>query len=162
MDAPGPPPDFTATLATKRMASGVLFQDATGRVLLVEPTYKDPWEIPGGSVDADESPYDAAVREVQEELGLFVEPGRLLVVDWVPSQPGRTEGVMFVYDGGVLDETRTAVIRLPADELRSWAWCTLDETRRRASDLLARRVAAAAQARITGATSYLELGHQVA
>jgi 8-oxo-dGTP diphosphatase len=45
--------DYTATLPVKRMGSGVLLADATGRVLLVEPTYKDYWEIPGGCVEAD-------------------------------------------------------------------------------------------------------------
>lgn len=66
------------------MGAAVLFTDPAGRVLLVEPTYKDYWEVPGGAVDADESPYDAAMRELKEELGLSVSPGRLLVVDWVP------------------------------------------------------------------------------
>ena len=44
--------DFTATLPRKRMGAGVLFTDEAGRVLLVEPTYKDYWEIPGGAVNA--------------------------------------------------------------------------------------------------------------
>lgn len=85
------PDDYLASLARKRMAAAVLFTDPRGRLLLVEPTYKDYWEVPGGAVDADESPYDAAVREVKEELGLPVSPGRLLVVDWVPPRPGRTD-----------------------------------------------------------------------
>ncbi|WP_412102692.1 NUDIX domain-containing protein [Plantactinospora sp. KLBMP9567] len=34
---------------------GLLFTDPAGRVLLVEPTYKEHWEIPGGCVEADES-----------------------------------------------------------------------------------------------------------
>jgi 8-oxo-dGTP diphosphatase len=46
----------------------VLFRDAAGRVLLVKPTYKNGWEIPGGYVDAGESPRAAAAREVKEEL----------------------------------------------------------------------------------------------
>ncbi|GIF05447.1 NUDIX domain-containing protein [Actinoplanes siamensis] len=75
--------DFTATLPRKRVGAGVLLSDDGGRVLLVEPAYKDDWEIPGGAVEADESPCAAVVREVQEELGLPVLPGRLLVTDWV-------------------------------------------------------------------------------
>ncbi|MFV2083087.1 NUDIX domain-containing protein [Micromonospora sp. LOL_021] len=75
------PDDYTATLPRKRMGSAVLLRDRDGRILLVEPTYKDYWELPGGVVEADESPYDAAVRELAEELGLAVTPGRLLVVD---------------------------------------------------------------------------------
>ncbi len=150
--------DYTATLPAKRMGSGVLFTDQAGRVLLVEPTYKDHWEIPGGCVDADESPYDAAVRELKEELGLSVAPGRLLAVDWVPPRPGRTEGVMFVYSGGVLDPVREIEIHLPPDELRSWAWCTSAEADGRLSPLLARRVAAATRALHEGVTVYLENG----
>lgn len=155
------PEDFTATLPRKRMGSGVLLHDADGRILLVEPTYKDYWEIPGGVVEADESPYQAAMREVAEELGLAVTPGRLLVVDWVPPQLGRTEGVMFVYDGGQLDPARTAQIILPADELRSWAWSTPEEAERRLSPVLARRAAAALLAVTQGTTLYLEDGHPI-
>lgn len=156
-----PAGDYTATLPRKRMGSGALFRDAAGRVLLVEPTYKDHWELPGGAVDGDESPLDAAVREVREELALTVTLGRLLVVDWVPPRPGRTEGVMFVFDGGVLTPATTARIRLPADELRSWAWCTAAEAEQRLSPLLARRTAAATAAAADGATSYLQDGNPI-
>ncbi len=48
-------------VATPRVAAGVLFRDAAGRVLLVKPTYKDGWEIPGGYVERGESPHAAAV-----------------------------------------------------------------------------------------------------
>jgi 8-oxo-dGTP pyrophosphatase MutT (NUDIX family) len=61
--------DYTATLPRKRIGAAVLFTDGEGRALLVEPAYKDDWEIPGGCVDADESPYDAAVREPLWLLG---------------------------------------------------------------------------------------------
>lgn len=154
--------DYTATLPRKRMGAAVLLRDGNGRVLLVEPAYKDYWELPGGAVDADESPYDAAARELEEELGLSAAPGRLLVVDWVPPRTGRTEGVMFVYDGGVLDPTRAIEIRLPAEELRGWAWSTLAEAAQRLSPLLARRTAAAVEAVTDGVTAYLENGTRIA
>lgn len=154
--------DFTASLPRKWMGAGVLLSDDHERTLLVEPAYKADWEIPGGAVEADESPYTAAVRELTEELGLRVQPGRLLVTDWVPPQPGRTEGLMMVFDGGLLTPAQTELIRLPAEELRSWAWCTELEAGERLSGLLARRVAAARRARADGITFYLENGSFVA
>ncbi|MEU4425763.1 NUDIX hydrolase [Actinoplanes sp. NPDC024001] len=154
--------DFTASLPRKRMGAGVLLTDDQGRALLVEPTYKDYWEIPGGLVEADESPHAAAARELKEELGLTVQPGRLLVTDWVPPRPDRTEGLMLVFDGGVLTPERIGQIRLPADELRSWAWCTEPEAAERLPGLLARRVAAALRARADGISRYLENGFLVA
>ncbi|MEV4629618.1 NUDIX hydrolase [Micromonospora sp. NPDC049523] len=154
--------DYIAALPRKRMGSGVLIRHPRDdRVLLVEPTYKDDWEIPGGAVEADESPYTAAARELTEELGLVVAPGRLLVVDWVAPRDGRTEGVMFVYDGGTIDSVRAAEIVVPPGELHGWAWSTPEQAGQRLSPLLARRVAAAQLAVRDGVTAYLEDGHPV-
>ncbi|GGM65852.1 NUDIX domain-containing protein [Dactylosporangium sucinum] len=153
--------EYTASLPRKRMGSGVLFRDVASRILLVEPVYKDYWELPGGAVDDNESPHDAARREVNEELGLAVLPGRLLVVDWVPPRQSRTEGVMFVFDGGVLGAEVTSVLQVPQNELHSWAWCTLDEARQRLSPLLARRTAAALAATADTVTYYLEDGERI-
>ncbi|MCW2930382.1 MAG: ADP-ribose pyrophosphatase, partial [Actinomycetia bacterium] len=63
-----PPSQYVASLARKRMAASALFRDEAGRVLLVEPTYKPVWDLPGGAVEAEESPHAACRREVREEL----------------------------------------------------------------------------------------------
>jgi 8-oxo-dGTP diphosphatase len=152
------PEGYSATLPRKRMAASVLLRDSAGRVLLVEPAYKDYWELPGGAVEADESPFDAAIREVTEELGIVVAPGRMLVVDWVPPLAHRAEGVIVVYDGGIVEPAFDGRIRLSGGELRSWAWSTLPEADTRLSRLLARRVRAAVRAAEDGATTYLEDG----
>ncbi|MFI6166955.1 NUDIX domain-containing protein [Nocardia sp. NPDC051052] len=153
--------EYLAALPRKRMGAGALFVDESERVLLVEPTYKDHWELPGGVVEADESPYAAVIREIREELGLAVSIGRLLVLDWVP--PGRypTDGVMLVFDGGVLSAERAAAISLPAQELRSWSWCDAAASAQRLPAGLARRVGAASRARAEGNTAYLEDGFVV-
>lgn len=47
--------------------------DAGGRVLLVKHAELQVWTIPGGAIEPNEVPADAAVREAWEETGLFVE-----------------------------------------------------------------------------------------
>ncbi len=140
------------------MGAGALFVDALGRVLLVEPMYKDYWEVPGGVVEAGESPGTAVVREVHEELGLRVPLGRLLAVDWVPPGLHADDGLMLIFDGGELDTSQTSAIVLQTEELRNWAWCDEAEAATRLPSAMARRVAAAAEARIEGRTVYLEDG----
>ncbi|MEU1395448.1 NUDIX hydrolase [Micromonospora zamorensis] len=135
------------------MAAGLLITDSQDRVLLVEPAYKTDWEISGGSVEACESPWQAAGRECREELGVGLAPGRLLVVDWVPAGAGR--GVMLVFDGGVLDAVQAKRIVVPPAELKGWAWSSPPQTRQ---PLLARRVSECLQARADGSTRYLEDG----
>ncbi|MFD4459451.1 NUDIX domain-containing protein [Nocardia sp. NPDC058480] len=149
-------------LPRKRMGAGALFVDECDRVLLVEPTYKDYWELPGGVVEANESPLAAVVREIDEELGLTVSMGRLLVVDWVPPGLYPNDGVMFLYDGGQLRADQTAAIALQAQELVSWAWCDESEVSERLPAVLARRVAAARSLRRDGGVAYLEDGFVIA
>jgi 8-oxo-dGTP pyrophosphatase MutT (NUDIX family) len=107
------------------MAAGALFRDESGRVLLVDPVYRETWDLPGGAVGAEESPHAACRREVAEELGLDRPPGRVLAVDWVPSRPERPEGLIVVYDGGVLTAADAKTIIVPDDELAGSRSCPL-------------------------------------
>lgn len=67
----------------KAGAFGVIF-DADDRVLLCHRRDIDAWNLPGGRVEAGEAPWDAAVREVQEEVGLTTEVVRLTGLYWKP------------------------------------------------------------------------------
>jgi len=57
--------------------SAVLF-DEYDRVLLARHAEKDQWATLGGSIDPNESPANAIVREVWEEATLLVEPMRVI------------------------------------------------------------------------------------
>ncbi|MCB0185713.1 MAG: NUDIX domain-containing protein [Caldilineaceae bacterium] len=55
-------------------------RDEDGRVLLARHADNDRWALPGGSIDPDETPADAAVRELWEEAGLRTTPERIIGV----------------------------------------------------------------------------------
>jgi len=57
-----------------------IVRDSEGRVLLVQQRDDGVWSTPGGSIELDETPADAVVREVWEETGLFVIPIRVVGV----------------------------------------------------------------------------------
>lgn len=147
------------TRPKKRMGAGVLIRDEQGRVLLVEPTYKNSWEIPGGSVEADESPRATCKREVEEELGLTRAVGRLLCMEWQGPEEDRSESLMFIYDGGVLSDPSN--IRLPADELTSFSFVDPDEISAVVVERLSRRIGAALRALAEDTTAELEEGTPV-
>jgi 8-oxo-dGTP diphosphatase len=153
-----PPDQYAASLAKRRMAASALLRDESGRVLLVDPSYKVPWDLPGGAVEAEESPHAACRREVAEELGLDRSPGVIVAVDWVPSRPERAEGVVIVYDSGVLSAADIKEIVLGDDELAGYAFVDLDNVAELVTPLLARRIKASIQAVADGTVAALENG----
>lgn len=144
--------------ASARVAAGALFYDGS-EILLVKPTYKRSWDIPGGYVEPGESPWEACRREVREELGLSIEVGRLLVVDWAP-QPSDGEKILFVFDGGRLTHEQLAAIRVDGEELSSFQFVPVDEIVEVVTDRLTRRLTASLEAAKSGHTLYLEQGSE--
>jgi len=149
---------YYATLASKRIGAGLVCRDDANRILLVRPTYKPTWEVPGGAVEAGESPAAAVAREVLEELGISLVIGRLLVVDWLPARRPKTEGLMLLFDGGALDDETTQQFRLPPEELHEWAFVEPDRLDAHVSEHMGRRLGAAIAAVRMGGTRYLEAG----
>ena len=87
----------TLPLPAIPVSAGALIFDRKGRLLILKPTYKSGWTIPGGIMEADgESPWEACQREVREECGIEVRRGRLACMDFRRPKPGRAGGVLGV------------------------------------------------------------------
>lgn len=81
----------------------LIVTDADGRILVVRTTYLGrEWMLPGGRVERDERPHDAAVRETREETGIEAAVQRLVAID-----VSDRDGVSFIYaaspSGGELE-----------------------------------------------------------
>ncbi|MGX5357613.1 NUDIX domain-containing protein [Kocuria sp. KH4] len=116
---------FVDSLPTRRLAAEALIRDPQGRVLLVEPNYKADWTVPGGTVEAGEDPRTGCFREVVEEVGLHLAPGRLLVVAHGVAMGIWGDSVSFVYDGGVI--AADTPITVQEEELLSHRWTAPEE-----------------------------------
>jgi ADP-ribose pyrophosphatase YjhB (NUDIX family) len=144
-------------MATPRVAAGALFVDEAGAVLLVRPTYKAYWDIPGGYVEPGESPREACIREVREELGISPRIGRLLVVDWAPNED-EGDKLLFIFDGGTLSAEVLGRVALQAAEVAEYAYQAPDRLSGLTIPRLVRRLLAALGARAGRETVYLEHG----
>jgi len=60
-----------------RLGVNAVITDSAGRVLLGRRDRPPIWNLPGGGVEEGEAPWDAAVREVREEVGVEVAVRRL-------------------------------------------------------------------------------------
>ncbi|MDR7251148.1 RimJ/RimL family protein N-acetyltransferase/8-oxo-dGTP pyrophosphatase MutT (NUDIX family) [Nocardioides sp. BE266] len=141
-------------LPRKRAISQMLVRDEDGRVLLCQLTYKRDWDLPGGVVEVGESPRLAVEREVEEELGLTIEPGGLVLTDWLPAWSGWDDAVCLVFDGGTHSSSILDGIVKQEREIRDARFCTLEEVDELAADFTARRIRAA----VGGDQPYTESG----
>jgi 8-oxo-dGTP diphosphatase len=100
------------------VSAGALVFDQSGRLLILRPTYKSGWTIPGGVMAADgETPWEACRREVREECGLEVASGRLACMDFRRVKEGNPGGIRFLFDCGPLPESALSGIVLQPEEI---------------------------------------------
>ncbi len=125
-------------------SAGALIFDHAGRILILKPTYKKGWTVPGGQIEeGGESPWHACRRETLEECGLDVRRGRLVCVDFLAPRPDRPGGMRFLFHCGTLDRRMLATIRLQENEIEAYRFTELADALSLLSGPVRRRVSAA-------------------
>ena len=103
---------------------GAVVTDGHGRLLLIQRGHepgKGLWSLPGGRVEPGETDAEALVREMEEETGLTVEPGRLIGTVERPSLAGD------VFDIGDYAATVTGGTLRPGDDAADTRWVSPEE-----------------------------------
>ena len=125
-------------------SAGALIFDREGRLLILKPTYKTGWTIPGGVMEADgETPWEACRREVREECGIEMTGGRLACMDFRRPKPGRPGGIRFLFDCGPVGEADLAGIVVQPEEIAEYRLAALPDALSLLRGPIRRRVRAA-------------------
>ena len=62
--------EYLASLPKRHVGCAAIFLNEKDELLIVKQSYREGWSVPGGVIDALESPHDGCVREIKEEIGL--------------------------------------------------------------------------------------------
>ena len=107
-------------------SSAALIRNEVGDILIVKPTYRDEWLLPGGAIKNGESPIEACERECREELNIEVQAGELLCGEHRKSNSVSVRSKRFIFDCGTLNSDVT--IQLPPEDLEAFKFVRFDKT----------------------------------
>lgn len=106
-------------IPTSMLVVALALFDGEGRVLLQqrlpEKHHGGLWEFPGGKVESRETPRLALVREIEEELGIVLDPAQLEPAHFA-DETGARAVVLILYT------SRQAVGAATGREGQAWGW----------------------------------------
>ncbi len=137
----------------KRWAAWAIFFDEEWRVLLLEPTYKDDWEIPGGIIEEGESPREACELEVEEELGIKREVWELLCLEY---QREEDDSYMFIFDGGILSGEDIKNIITQESEIKGCGFYNLEDIKEKVLEKMFLRITKCIESKSKNTIHYYE------
>lgn len=106
----------------------IILENPVGQALIVKANYKPYWSFPGGVIDKGETPKQAAVREVAEEVGIHLPEAALQFVAIVDRKSPDAHTYQFVFKAP-LEKTMVDHIVLQSSELEEFALVTAEDVK---------------------------------
>lgn len=132
---------------------GILRNDG-GELLIVKPSYRPGWLLPGGICEPNEPPRATLLREASEELGILIKIRKLLCVDYLSADNHYQESIHFLFECETISSANSKRIQLPPGELLEYRFCE----DRVAVDLLVPSIGRRLSSIETDGITYLEDG----
>lgn len=151
-----PSKEYYKSLSKKHMGAGVLLFNRKNELLIVKPSYKKGWSIPGGTIDANESPRECAIRETKEEIGIKLKKLRLVCIDYKKTKGYNLENLQFIFYGGILSDKEMVKINLENKELKGYKFISVNDNLNLLRPNLRKRLPNCLKAIKTNSVFYLE------
>lgn len=119
--------EYYGNLPKKHIGAVVVIFNEAHQLLLIKPTYKDGWSIPGGGVELDETPLTTALRETKEEIGLDLKEINLVCIAYTPQSGIKPETLQFIFYGGELSKNNIIKINLDKNEHSEFKFVDIQE-----------------------------------
>ena len=110
-------------------ASGGIIFNEKGQLLIVKPIYREDWLIPGGKIEDNESPSQACIREIKEEIGLDLILDRLLCMGYHRLSNSGEEFYQFLFHIGSINQNQINDIILQESELCEYRFLDFKDTK---------------------------------
>lgn len=106
--------------------AAVVIENSSGHLLVVKANYRRHWTTPGGVIDVGESPKQAALREVAEEVGLVLDPAKVVFMSVVYRPGDSIDTYQFVF-GAHVDDRATETIVVQEEEIEEYAFVSKEQ-----------------------------------
>lgn len=88
---------WSKSLERRVSSAAMILENSAGQVLVVKANYKSYWTFPGGIVDKNETPKEAAIRETFEEVGITIDPEKVEFVAVVDRKSDIAQTYQFIF-----------------------------------------------------------------
>ncbi len=108
--------------------SAVVASTSDGKVLLVKAYYKNYWSFPGGWIESDQTPLDAAIQEFKEEIGIDIKRESLSLLFMLNRQSEIMQSYQFIFKTStIITKDMMTEVHLQEDEITDFKLATREE-----------------------------------
>lgn len=113
---------FLRERVARPASAGVIVENSKGEVLVLKAHYKPYWSFPGGWIEHDQTPREAALRELEEETGIILAPNDIVFDSMVNRISDIMQSYQFIFRAVAPLELKANEITLQANEIDTWKW----------------------------------------
>jgi ATP/GTP-binding protein len=118
--------EFLRTRVSRPASAGVVIYNDKKEALVLKANYKPYWSFPGGWIEDNQTPIQAAVRELSEETGILIIPQRLKFLYTINRVSNIMQSYQFIFEySGVIDAFTS--IKLQPEEIDDYKFVSREE-----------------------------------
>ena len=118
--------EFLRTRVSRPASAGVVIYNDKKEALVLKANYKSYWSFPGGWIEDNQTPIQAAVRELSEETGILIIPQRLKFLYIINRVSNIMQSYQFIFEySGMIDDFTS--IKLQPEEIDDYKFVSREE-----------------------------------